>query len=68
MLFPLLILAVLLIPVLGAYSISRVVYKTLTKAEKPNANVIRIVTMIGSFIVILAAILVLILFNIPFER
>lgn len=68
MLFPLLILAVLLIPVFGAHHISLAVYKTLAKAEKPNAKVIRIVTMIGSYIVILAAILALILFNISFER
>ena len=59
---------ILLLTGLASYGISRVVHKRLVKAENANANVLRVVTMIGSFVIILAAIFMLIIFNVPFER
>jgi branched-subunit amino acid ABC-type transport system permease component len=40
----------------AAFAISRVVYKRLDKAGSPDANVLRIVTMIVSFLLIIGVI------------
>lgn len=64
----LLLVVILLLTGWASYAISRAVYKSLAKSGNANANVLRIVTMIGSFIIILAGILILLIFNIPFER
>lgn len=52
----------------ASYAIANVVHKSLVKAGNPNANVFRAVTAIGSFIVILGAIVLLLVYNVSFER
>ena len=52
----------------ASYAIANVVHKTLVKSGNPNANVFRAVTAIGCFIVILGSIVLLLLYNVPFER
>jgi SNF family Na+-dependent transporter len=67
MLLPFLV-TILLLSLWAAYAIGRVVHRNLVNAGNPNATIIRIVTTIGCWIVITAAILALIYFNVSFER
>jgi hypothetical protein len=68
MIFPIIILLILLIPGWVAYVIGNAVHRNLLKAENPNATVIRVVTTIGSWIVIMVTILALLYFNVRLER
>jgi uncharacterized protein (UPF0333 family) len=68
MIFPLIILLILLVPGWVAYVIGNAVHRNLLKAENPNATVIRVVTTIGSWIVIMVTILALLYFNVRLER
>lgn len=52
----------------ASYAIANVVHKSLVKAGNPNANIFRAITAIGSFIVILGAIVLLLVYNVSFER
>jgi hypothetical protein len=52
----------------ASYAISSTVYKKLVKAGNANASVFRAVTMIGSFIIILATIFIVLVLNIRIER
>jgi hypothetical protein len=68
MIFPIIILLILLVPGWVAYVIGNAVHRNLLKAENPNATVIRVVTTIGSWIVIMVTILALLYFNVRLER
>ena len=68
MIFPLIILLILLVPGWVAYVIGNAVHRNLLKAENPNATAIRVVTTIGSWIVIMVTILALLYFNVRLER
>ncbi len=65
---PLLILFILLVPGWAAYVIGNAVYRNLVKAENPNATAIRVITIIGSWIVIMVTIFVLLYYNLRLER
>jgi hypothetical protein len=65
---PLLLLFILLVPGWAAYSIGNAVHRNLVKVENPNATVIRVVTTIGSWIVIMVTILALFYFNVKIDR
>jgi hypothetical protein len=64
---PLLILFIL-VPGWAAYAIGNAVYRNLVKAENPNATAIRVITTIGSWIVIMITIFVLLYYNLRLER
>lgn len=65
---PLLILFILLVPGWAAYTLGNVVHRNLVKAENPNATVIRVITTLGSWIVIMVTIFVLLYYNLRLER
>jgi len=67
LLFFLLILPVI-ISAVAAYIIYLITRNKLRKAGNPQVKLISILTLIGSFIIILAAILTLIAYNFRFER
>jgi hypothetical protein len=52
----------------ASYAIANAVHKNLVRAGNPNATIFRVVTAIGSFIVILGAIVLLLYYNVRIER
>lgn len=62
------LILILLLTGWASYAISRAVYKKLANAGNTNAKVLRVVAMIGSFIIILVTLFILIINNVRFER
>ena len=68
---PIAVLLLIIIPVLSgwaSYAVSRAVHRKLVNAGNAHAKILRAVTMVGSFIIILASLFMLIMFNVRFER
>lgn len=63
-----LLLVIFLVSGLASYAISRVVHNRLVKAGSANAKLVSNLTMVGSFIIITAAMIILIIMNVSFER
>lgn len=64
----LLLFLVLFLSGWASYAIGRVVHKKLIQAGNGSAKVLGALTTIGSFIIIMAAIVFLIIYNVPLGR
>jgi len=64
------ILLILVLFLIGwaSYALGNTVHKKLVKAESAHANELRALTVVGSFVIIVASIILLLVYNISFER
>ena len=64
----LMLLLVLFLIGWASYAIGNTVHKKLVKAGNSNANALRALIVVGSFVIILASIFFLLVYNMSFER